>query len=68
MTTLLILVVVAVLGLAGGALIGFISAWQADRRRLDALAERLLAESRIDSSTRATLAAMRNAARQGPGR
>lgn len=60
----LVIAVVAVIGVAGGALVGFVSAWRADRRRLDLLAERLLADSRTDASTRATLAAMREAARR----
>jgi membrane protein DedA with SNARE-associated domain len=64
MVTLLLFVIVAVIGLSGGALVGFVSAWRADRRRLDLLAERLLAETRIDASTRATLAAMREAVRR----
>lgn len=63
----LLITVVVLFGLAGGVVVGFVGAWRAERRRLDILTERLMADSRVEAQTRATLAAMREAVRRHGG-
>jgi hypothetical protein len=66
--TALVALVVAALALAlSGAGVWAAIAWRQDRSRLDALAERLYVDSRLEQLTSQALAAMREAARRAAG-
>jgi peptidoglycan/LPS O-acetylase OafA/YrhL len=61
--SLLAVVVAAFVGLVIGLVVFHFIELPADRRRLDALTDRLVAELRVAAATRETLQAMRDAVR-----
>ena len=60
---LLLVLALTAFGLIAGMMIGYLASVRADDARLKSLTERLIAEQRMDTTTRVTLQAMRDAAR-----